>query len=283
MKRSLSILLLAGLFAFSACHPEPYLSVSPDSLSFTESGGSQTVQITANYAWMATTGDAEKCFEYALKVPGLKDDRNLLVGVLINSASQRGIASLSESRQSGIAYYGASGNVPASFGNTLRHEAGGHGFAFLDDEYWNIQGAAPKEHVENRTTLYGKYGWYSNVDFTDDPAKVKWSIFLSDERYKDEVGIFESGSLYSRGAYRPSENSMMKDNLEYYNAPSRWAIYKRIMELSGEEASFEEFLEYDAVNRGAAAAAAAAARPPLKAAAASKRDSGHSAPPVVIP
>ena len=32
--------------------------------------------------------------------------------------------------------------------------------------------------------------------------------------------------------------------------PSRWAIYKRIMELSGEEASFEKFLEYDAVNRG---------------------------------
>ena len=23
------------------------------------------------------------------------------------------------------------------------------------------------------------------------------------------------------------------DNVEYYNAPSRWAIYKRIMELSG--------------------------------------------------
>jgi len=74
---------------------------------------------------------------------------------------------------------------------------------------------------------------------------------------------------------------MMRDNLEYYNAPSRWAIYKRIMELSGEEASFEEFLEYDAVNRGAAAASAA--RPPLKAAAAPKRNVEHSAPPVVIP
>ena len=43
---------------------------------------------------------------------------------------------------------------------------------------------------------------------------------------------------------------MMRDNLEYFNAPSRWAIYKRIMELSGETASFSKFLEYDAINRG---------------------------------
>ena len=43
---------------------------------------------------------------------------------------------------------------------------------------------------------------------------------------------------------------MMNLNVEYYNAPSRWAIYKRIMELSGEDCSFEKFLEYDAVNRG---------------------------------
>ena len=43
---------------------------------------------------------------------------------------------------------------------------------------------------------------------------------------------------------------MMNQDMEYYNAPSRWAIYKRIMELSGETASFSKFLEYDAINRG---------------------------------
>ena len=88
------------------------------------------------------------------------------------------------------------------------------------------------------------------MDFTDDPSKIKWSAFLTDSRYKDEVGIFEGGALYTTGAYRPSENSMMNMNFEYFNAPSRWAIYKRIMELSGESASFEKFLQYDAVNRG---------------------------------
>jgi hypothetical protein len=42
---------------------------------------------------------------------------------------------------------------------------------------------------------------------------------------------------------------MMNDNWEYYNAPSRWAIYQRIMKLSGETPTFAKFLEYDAVNR----------------------------------
>ena len=124
--------------------------------------------------------------------------------------------------------------------------------------------------------MYQQYGWFSNVDFTDDPAKIKWSVFLSDERYKDEVGIFEGGSLYGKGAYRPSANSMMRDGYEFFNAPSRWAIYKRIMELSGEEASFDKFLEYDAVNRGKAQNAA-----PRKAAA--KRSVEHFAPPVIVP
>ena len=196
-----------------------------------------------------STGDLDKCYEYALKVPEIKDRKNLLVGVLVNSLYERGITNMNEENQSAVAFYASSGNTSDAFGITLRHEAGGHGFAFLDDEYENIQGEAPEEHINDRNTKYQKYGWYSNVDFTDDPAKVKWSAFLSDDRYKDEVGIFEGGSLYSKGAYRPSKNSMMRDNMPYFNAPSRWAIYQRIMKLSGEECSFEKFLEYDAVNR----------------------------------
>ncbi len=102
--------------------------------------------------------------------------------------------------------------------------------------------------------------WFANADFTNDPAEIHWSAFLSDDRYKNEVGVFEGCALYSLGAYRPSANSMMNENFEYFNAPSRWAIYQRIMQLSGEECSFEKFLEYDAVNRGKAASSAPGAR-----------------------
>ena len=159
---------------------------------------------------------------------------------------------MSESLQSGVAYLSSVSNDPSLFGPILRHEAGGHGFAFLADEYFSANGSPSAEVVKEYNRLYNAYGWYSNVDFTDDPAKVKWSAFLSDDRYKDEVGIFEGGGgYYDRGVYRPSVNSMMNTEVEYFNAPSRWAIYQRIMKLSGEECSFEKFLEYDEINRKA--------------------------------
>ena len=158
---------------------------------------------------------------------------------------------MKESLQTGIAYCSSGSNVQDAFGVLVRHEAGGHGFAFLGDEYSTGNGTPSKATIDEYNRLYSKYGWYSNLDFTNDPSKVKWNFFLTDERYKDQVGIFEgAGGPFSTGIFRPSEDSMMNHNVEYYNAPSRWAIYKRIMELSGEEASFEKFLEYDAVNRG---------------------------------
>ena len=56
MKRILSFLLCMGLVVLHACKPEPdpYLSVSPDSLAFPQEGGSQTVRISANNAWTAS-------------------------------------------------------------------------------------------------------------------------------------------------------------------------------------------------------------------------------------
>ena len=46
-------LSLALLLLLNACKPEPYLKVSPSSLSFSEDGGTQTVQVSANYSWTA--------------------------------------------------------------------------------------------------------------------------------------------------------------------------------------------------------------------------------------
>ncbi len=41
-----------------------------------------------------------------------------------------------------------------------------------------------------------------------------------------------------------------------FNAPSRFAIYKRIMERSGDTWSWEKFIAYDAVNRSSKASGA---------------------------
>lgn len=41
----------------------------------------------------------------------------------------------------------------------------------------------------------------------------------------------------------------MRYNTGGFNAPSREAIYKRVMELSGGTYSYDEFVEYDVINR----------------------------------
>ena len=203
-------------------------------------------------------GNNDKCLEYAMKVPGITSGDNLLTVIMVNSRSESGTAHLSASNQSAFAYVATEGNDREFYGPTLRHEAAGHGFAFLADEYATHKGSAPKDFVDNYNSMYENYGWYSNVDFTDSRDNIRWSVFLADDRYKDEIGIYEGGATYQKGAYRPTVNSMMNENIDFFNAPSRWAIYKQIMKRSGEEASFEKFLEYDAVNRGKAKAAAKA-------------------------
>lgn len=139
----------------------------------------------------------------------------------------------------------------------LLHEAGGHGFAKLDDEY--SYGATITE-----TQIVDKYenpfagGWYKNTDVTNDPARIKWSLFLQDARYAAEgLGIFEGGGTYAHGVWRPTEDSIMNSTSGVFNAPSRYAIWYRIGKLAfGDDwnGTYEDFVSYDAVNRTPTAA-----------------------------
>ena len=155
-----------------------------------------------------------------------------------------------------VAYF-ASGDVEEYTSKLVHHEAGGHGFAKLGDEYaYENYGAISEDSISGYKMLNGWYGWWKNVDFTTDPALVKWSKFLEDERYANEgLGIFEGALTYWTGAYRPSWNSIMRDNEGNFNAPSREAIYYRIHKLAyGQEweYDYEKFVEYDAINRNVA-------------------------------
>ena len=139
---------------------------------------------------------------------------------------------------------------------TIPHECGGHGFGKLYDEYVTYDETIPYnlQPLVN-SAKYKSWGWNKNIDFTNDPNTVKWSHFLTDSRYKLEVGIYEGACYYRYGAYRPSYESMMSNNVvaPYFNAPSREAIYYRIHKLAyGEEweYDYEKFVEYDAINRG---------------------------------
>lgn len=134
------------------------------------------------------------------------------------------------------------------------HEAGGHGVAKLDDEYdWMIETAPDESLLSTLRTRFG-WGWYRNIDVTNDPEQIKWARFLSDGRYtQDDAGIYEGGSRFRYGVYRASERSIMYGN-QYgeFNAPSREAIYYTIHKLAfGDdwEYKWEDFVAYDAINR----------------------------------
>ena len=160
--------------------------------------------------------------------------------------------------------------------------ANGHGFAKLADEYaYEDMGAVPTDYVTQIRNQQNNWGWWKNVDFTSDPEQVRWSYFLEDERYASEgLGIFEGGLTYWSGVWRPTENSIMRYNTGGFNAPSREAIYYRIHKLAYGEAweyDYEDFVEYDAVNRTPAASAARRQRTNYV-----ERTYAPTAPPVVV-
>ena len=221
--------------------------------------------------------NTDKCNGYALKA--VSSTENLLTVVMIHDSGYRGMALMSQSMQSGIAFVSTEGYDPDWYGNTIRHEVG-HAFGFLGDEYVSFDSAIPAAKKAEIIDLYDKYGWYPNVDFTSDPEQVHWSSFLTNHTYRNEVGIYEGALLYGQGVFRPSEDSMMRNNVEYFNAPSRLAIFKRIMEISGEGYSLEKFLEYDEAQH---IIKAPKLHTPLKAAAAPSRHAGQTARPKIIP
>ena len=139
------------------------------------------------------------------------------------------------------------------FTRVVQHEVGGHCIGKLEDEYYySTSGAIP----ESKVSYYKNYqdaGFYRNVDFTSNPDEVLWAKFLVDEDYQyDGLGVFEGACIYSTGAYRATQESMMYHNEGPFNAPSREAIYYRLHKIaygSSWQYDFDEFKQYDAINR----------------------------------
>ena len=195
------------------------------------------------------------CTEYGELVPN-PNNLPLKMGVITNTEGSVGRS---------ICYYDSTGwccgFVLRNYGEVLNHEVGGHGFANLLDEYAEKEGSfTDTGKLDN---WYDSFGWGANVDWRSDPLTVRWSRFLSDERYGAEgLGVYEGAYLYPYGVYRSTENSMMRNEYistgKAFNAPSREQIYKTIMKYSeGDdwEYDYETFVAADAAGRSQAAAA----------------------------
>lgn len=194
------------------------------------------------------SGDNKKCFEYVLKVPAIDDISNVTVINILNDSKHAGTCWM-YSNNASIAYCPLIAFNPEKFAQIVHHEAVGHGFGKLADEY-SYTGRIPQSRID----YYKQWddidsSWWGNIDFTDNPLEIKWRNFLTNPLYATTVGIYEGGASYEYGVYRPTENSIMRYNIGEFNAPSRLAIYQRIILLSGEEYNYDVFLEYDHINR----------------------------------
>jgi len=192
------------------------------------------------------------CFGFVREVLGLDEKDIPKISVIYNKGYDGRSYTLMGSDGSFVAY------MMTGVNEVLNHETGGHGFAKLLDEYveWGNENLPlPEEEKIELDRKWKELSTGANVDWRNDKETVKWAHFLSDSRYANEgLGLYEGSYLYGFGAYRPSENSMMRHNDSPFNAPSREAIYKRIMSLSeGEdwEYNYEVFVEYDKINRDA--------------------------------
>lgn len=226
--------------------------------------GAETVFLCKFGEGTRVSGDRATVLNYLLKAISEERMDEAMTAVIMNSRAYAGTCYIYHSTIEAdygpgltIAYFPV-GADDAAMEQVLHHEVGGHGFAKLDDEYFQeSNGAIPSSVITNIQDQQTKWGWWKNVDFTSDITAVHWAKFISDPRYADEkLGAYEGADTYWSGIWRPTEYSIMRNNTGAFNAPSREAIYYRIHKLAyGDDWSYdyETFVKYDAVNRGATA------------------------------
>lgn len=207
--------------------------------------------------------DADKCFKWAKRADASMDLSKSLVIMLMNTSTYEGVTMM-YGDGSAIACCPVSTDAyPYDFRGIIQHEAGGHGFGKLGDEYIYhnafIQtcncpdGCEHPQGDDDIMTSYGMYkskGWYKNLSMTADAKQVPWAHLIYHKNYSDKVDMYEGGYMHTRGVYRSEATSCMNNNIPYYSAISRQAIVERIKAYAGEAFDFDDFVAKDSFEVG---------------------------------
>lgn len=201
--------------------------------------------------------DYEEVFDYALGAPTVnKGNLNqTLIIIVPNSTDYGGICQMWEDG-SAIAFCPKSTyGYPLDTRGVIQHEAGGHGFGKLGDEYIYHNAfidACDCSCCGHVLEFNGakSLGWYDNLELTGKMHSVGWSHLIFDNRYSDIVDIYEGGYMHNRGVFRSEPNSCMNNEIPYYSTISRESIVKRIKAYAGETYSFEDFVKNDKRDAG---------------------------------
>lgn len=189
--------------------------------------------------------ETDEVFKYAVEHSPLKEsDRWKSQLILIPNSNE----------YEGVTYY--DGNCalsicppserpyPQDTRGVVQHEACGHGFGKLGDENVVYQKWA-KPDVLAVINENHERGWMQNLATTSKMSQVAWKDFIYDQRYSDQVDVFEGGYGYMRGVFRCENNSCMNYGIPYFNAISRLDIMRRIRDYSGTGFSMDYFYAHD--------------------------------------
>ena len=205
----------------------------------------------SQYSLDGISPDQAITYEYAMKTPTV-DANNLhqtLVVMIENTTDYGGICYM-YGDGSAIAVCPMSRDAyPYDFRGIVQHEAGGHGFAKLADEYIYTNAfigscTCPEKHLEEFNTGK-KRGWYRNLSTNGDMNTVEWAHLIYHPDYSGVVDMYEGGYFHTRGIYRSEATSCMNNNIDYYSAIQRQEMVERIMKYAGLEFSLDEFYAND--------------------------------------
>lgn len=173
-----------------------------------------------------------------------------------------------------IAYTALGNNDDEQCRWTTIHEAGGHGFGKLADEYGGYRYTSFNTSIWYNLRNNHSYGVSRNINehWTEEEAagwngfdwpyttssNVYWSELLNEDLgyvTSESLGIYKGANTLEHMFCRATPNSIMRnqfaDDGRFFNAISRWAIWYRLMKLTGStsapdfKSSLDEFLAFD--------------------------------------
>ncbi len=208
------------------------------------------------------SADYDEIFSYALNAPTVNQNNlnQTLIIIVPNTTEYGGITQMWEDGSAIAICPRSTDAYPYDSRGVLQHEAGGHAFGKLGDEYIYHNAFIDACHCiccshVGAINQAKSLGWYDNLSLTGKMHEVPWSHLIFDSRYSNLVDIYEGGFMHSRGVFRSEQNSCMNNNVPYFNAISRESIVRRIKEYAGETFSFEEFVANDKTDASSAVSA----------------------------
>ncbi len=212
-------------------------------------GSEGRLQIDAGAVWSYVLNDVE-----APAIDAGNVDQSLVI-CLLNSDAYEGITVMQEAGAAVAFVPHSRSDYPNDYRGLIQHEACGHGFGKLADEYIYHQAYIQKctclccTHVDD-VILMKDIGWFRNISLSGKYSDIEWRHLIFHENYDDIVDIYDGAYFHSRGVYRSEVNSCMNNNVPYFSTISRQAIVERLKEYAGEEFSFEDFVANDSREMG---------------------------------